>query len=285
MAKKKPTPILTRNVGKDKVIRFFVKGTNKQVSNKNNKAAKAFVNQDFQRLVSSPTAQATLTPFEKQVLRNKENALKGRDIISDKAKKATPKRYRIKGRFVGKDVQNTIDFNPKLKVLFKDKNLNNTEGFENVVTDEQALELLGNEIDSQLTNQIQVLIDNEPWTNISRFRPEGTFTNPIEVLDMINEIERTINDKTNPPTELKVILPNGEEFEGKRAYSELNKFIVEIVDELRTEKGVAALFFLPWKYISPFLIVDLRDFDPRTSFVEQSSTLPRINPDTNKRSA
>lgn len=275
MAKKKATPIIKRSVGKDKVIRFFKNG--KPFSNKNNEAAKQFVNQDFRRLVSSPTAQATLTPFEKLVLRNKQNALKGRDIISEKSQKSADKRFRIKGRLVSKDVQNTIDFNPKLKIVFKDKNLNNNPDFKNVTTSKEALDLLGNMIDTRLTNQIQVIIDNDDWINFDRIRPEGTFSRPIEVLDLIDEINMTI-PKTQPPTILKVITRSGEELTGRDAFGELDAFIVKITDENRTREGVAALFFFPYKYISPFFIVDLREFNEEDddNFVIQTSEMPRV---------
>jgi len=275
MAKKKATPIIKRSVGKDKVIRFFKDG--KPFSNKNNKAAKAFVNQDFRRLVSSPTAQATLTPFEKLVLRNKQNALRGRDIISEKAQKSTAKRYRIKGRVVSKDVQNTIEFNPSLKVLFKDKNLNSDPKLKNVQTSKEALDILSDMIAFRLTKQVQVIIDNDDWTNFDRFRPEGTFSRPIEVLNLIEELNSEIPE-TEPPSQLKVITQSGEELIGQDAFEELDRFIVQITDENRSREGVAALFFLPYKYVSPFFIVDLRNFneEDEDNFVIQTSEMPRI---------
>jgi hypothetical protein len=275
MAKKKTIPVIKRSVGKDKRVRFFKNG--KPLSNKNNEASRAFVNQDFRRLVSSPTAQATLTPFEKLVLRNKQNALKGRDIISEKAQKSSAKRYRIKGRVVSKDVQNTIEFNPKLKALFQDKNLNNEPQLKNVQTSKEALEILSDLIDTKLTNQIQVIIDNDDWINFDRFRPEGTFSRPIEVLDLIKEINMMI-PSTKPPTQLKVITRNGDELIGKEAFAALDEFIVKITDANRSAEGVAALFFFPYKYISPFFIVNLRDFDEEDddNFVIQTSEMPRI---------
>jgi hypothetical protein len=275
MAKKKATPIIKRSVGKDKVVRFFKDG--KPFSNKNNKAAKAFVNQDFRKLVASPTAQATLTPFEKLVLRNKQNALKGRDIISEKAQKSSAKRYRIKGRVVSKDVQNTIEFNPSLKVLFKDKNLNNDPKLKNVQTSKEALDILSDMIALRLTKQVQVIIDNDDWINFDRFRPEGTFSRPIEVLNLIEELNSEIPE-TEPPSQLKVITQSGEELIGQDAYEELDRFIVQITDENRSREGVAALFFLPYKYVSPFFIVDLRNFneEDEDNFVIQTSEMPRI---------
>ncbi len=275
MAKKKATPVIKRSVGKDKVIRFFKNG--KPFSNKNNEAAKQFVNQDFRRLVSSPTAQATLTPFEKLVLRNKQNALKGRDIISEKSQKSADKRFRIKGRLVSKDVQNTIEFNPSLKVLFKDKNLNNDPILKNVQTSKEALDILSDMIAFRLTKQVQVIIDNDDWINFNRFRPEGTFSRPIEVLNLINEINSQIPE-TEPPSQLKVITKSGEELIDQDAYEALDRFIVEITDENRSQEGVAALFFLPFKYVSPFFIVDLRNFneEDEDNFVIQTSEMPRI---------
>ena len=275
MAKKKTIPVIKRSVGKDKRVRFFKNG--KPFSNKNNEASRAFVNQDFRRLVSSLTAQATLTPFEKLVLRNKQNALKGRDIIKEKAIVSSAKRYRIKGRVVSKDVQNTIEFNPKLKALFQDKNLNNEPQLKNVQTSKEALEILSDLIDVKLTNQIQVIIDNDDWINFDRFRPEGTFSRPIEVLDLIKEINMMI-PSTKPPTQLKVITRNGDELIGNDAYKALDEFIVKITDANRSAEGVAALFFFPYKYISPFFIVNLRDFDEEDddNFVIQTSEMPRI---------
>jgi hypothetical protein len=275
MAKKKIIPVIQRSVGKDKRVRFFKNG--KPLSNKNNEASRAFVNQDFRRLVSSPTAQATLTPFEKLVLRNKQNALKGRDIISEKAQKSSAKRYRIKGRVVSKDVQNTIEFNPSLKVLFKDKNLNSDPKLKNVQTSKEALDILSDMIALRLTKQVQVIIDNDDWINFDRFRPEGTFSRPIEVLNLIEELNSEIPE-TEPPSQLKVITPSGEELIGQDAYEELDRFIVQITDENRSREGVAALFFLPYKYVSPFFIVDLRNFneEDEDNFVIQTSEMPRI---------
>lgn len=287
MAKKKATPIIKRSVGKDKVIRFFKNG--KPFRNKNNEAAKAFVNQDFRRLVSSPTAQATLTDFELLVLRNKQNALKSRDIISEKAKKSSAQRYRIKGRLVSKDVANTINFNPSLKTRLKDKNLNNDPLLKNVQNSKEALDILSTMVITKLAkeNPVQVIIDNDDWINFNRFRPEGTFSRPIEVLNLIDEINQLIPD-TEPPAQLKVITRSGVELTGNDAYEELDRFIVQITTENKQREGVAALFFFPYKYVSPFLIVNLNDFNEEDDdfFVIQTSKMPNAKPEThNKKSA
>jgi len=286
MAKKKaiaPKPVIKRSIGKDGRLRFFENG--KPISNKKNEASLKFIRQDFRRLTASPTAQeqAKLTKFEKRALTNRQNALKGRDIISEKAKISSAKRYRIKGRLVSIDVQNTIKFNNKLKETFKnDTNLNNNELLKNVTTDKEALKIMSDMIDFQTTRKktkkltevgIVALIENEDY----KFRPEGTFSRPNEIIVMLDEINSYL-DKTKPPAQLKVITQTGREFTGKEAYKELSEFMTRITDEMRNENSVAAMFFLPYKYVSPFFIVDLREFDENNqkNFITLDSELPQV---------
>ena len=287
MAKKKVIPVIKRSVGKDKVIRFFKNG--KPFSNKDNQAARAFIKQDFDRLVSSPSAQDRLTKFEELVLRNTQNARKGAPKTSVAAKSSSAKRYRIKGQLVSQDVANTINFNPSLNTRFKDKNLNNDPSLKNVKNSKEALAILSNMVVTKLAtdNPVQVIIDNDDWINFNRFRPEGTFSRPIEVLNLIEELNKLIPD-TQPPAQLKVITRDGRGLVGNDAFEELDKFIVQITDDNRKTNGVAALFFFPYKYVSPFLIVDLNEFneDDDDFFVIQDSKMPKARTETNiKKSA
>ena len=284
MAKKKVIPVIKRSVGKDKVIRFFKNG--KPFSNKDNQAARAFIKQDFDRLVSSPSAQDRLTKFEELVLRNTQNARKGAPKTSVAAKSSSAKRYRIKGQLVSQDVANTINFNPSLNTRFKDKNLNNDPSLKNVKNSKEALAILSNMVVTKLAtdNPVQVIIDNDDWINFNRFRPEGTFSRPIEVLNLIEELNKLIPD-TQPPAQLKVITRDGRGLVGNDAFEELDKFIVQITDDNRKTNGVAALFFFPYKYVSPFLIVDLNEFneDDDDFFVIQDSKMPKARPETHIR--
>ena len=284
MAKKKVIPVIKRSVGKDKVIRFFKNG--KPFSNKDNQAARAFIKQDFDRLVSSPSAQDRLTKFEELVLRNTQNARKGAPKTSVAAKSSSAKRYRIKGQLVSQDVANTINFNPSLNTRFKDKNLNNDPSLKNVKNSKEALDILSNMVVTKLAtdNPVQVIIDNDDWINFNRFRPEGTFSRPIEVLNLIEELNKLIPD-TQPPAQLKVITRDGRGLVGNDAFEELDKFIVQITDDNRKTNGVAALFFFPYKYVSPFLIVDLNEFneDDDDFFVIQDSKMPKARPETHIR--
>ena len=285
MAKKKVIPVIKRSVGKDKVIRFFKNG--KPFSNKDNQAARAFIKQDFDRLVSSPSAQDRLTKFEELVLRNTQNARKGAPKTSVAAKSSSAKRYRIKGQLVSQDVAKTINFNPSLNTRFKDKNLNNDPSLKNVKNSKEALDILSNMVVTKLMpkdNPVQVIIDNDDWINFNRFRPEGTFSRPIEVLNLIEELNKLIPD-TQPPAQLKVITRDGRGLVGNDAFEELDKFIVQITDDNRKTNGVAALFFFPYKYVSPFLIVDLNEFneDDDDFFVIQDSKMPKARPETHIR--
>ena len=133
-------------------------------------------------------------------------------------------------------------------------------------------------------NPVQVIIDNDDWINFNRFRPEGTFSRPIEVLNLIEELNKLIPD-TQPPAQLKVITRDGRGLVGNDAFEELDKFIVQITDDNRKTNGVAALFFFPYKYVSPFLIVDLNEFneDDDDFFVIQDSKMPKARPETHIR--
>ena len=163
----------------------------------------------------------------------------------------------------------------------QDTNLNNNEFLKNVTTSEEALKIMSDMIDFQTTRKktkrltevgIVALIENEDY----KFRPEGTFSRANEIIVMLDEINSYL-DKTKPPAELKVITQTGSEFTGKEAYKELSEFMSRITDEMRKESSVAAMFFLPYKYVSPFFIVDLREFDENNqkNFITLDSALPQ----------
>ena len=274
MAKRKVIPVIKRSVGKDGRVRFFVKGTNKQISNKNNAAARAFIKQDFRRLVSSPSAQETLTPFELLSLENTRRAIKGRD----KSSEASQKRFRIKGKVVSRAIQKTIEFNPELKRLFENMNINSQVGFENLKTQKEVIDKLSTLLDEQIQRIIpktsSAIIDNNYWINEDRTpRTEkdfsGTFNKLVEVLNIMPEIDAQ-SAKTRPPSILKVITRNGDTLFGQQAREELERFVAETT-RIQFEKdddktGVAVKFFFPYKVIfpdkgAPELIIDLNRFD------------------------
>lgn len=286
MAKKKPTPILTRSVGKDKVVRFFVKGTNRQVSNKNNKASKAFIKQDFERLVSSPSAQATLTPFEKQSLEQTRRARKG----SAKLRESLQKAFRIQGRRVSKDIENLIKFNPLLQTILRDPKDSTkfvTEltkadpRFSDITTKEDALDVL-NEIlrdpRERRSYEVVAVIENPEH----RRRPAGFFKSPIELVNLLAEtksgktekpLRLRFQDKTKPPTTLLLIMPEGQRYEDEIAIRVLSNYITDITDEFMERESVVAFFNLPYFIQSVDganqLVVDLTSFNPEDEqFVE-----------------
>jgi hypothetical protein len=311
MAKKKPItppPVIKRSIGKDGRLRFFENG--KPISNKKNQASLKFIRQDFRRLTASPTAQqqAKLTEFEKRVLRNTQNSLKGRDKVSDAQKVISDKRYRVKGKFVGRAIQKTIDFNPELRQIFRfNKNINSEQGFENLFTKQQILNKLADLIDLQRQRisppkspsgelLSSAIIDNNDWINIDREpRTEkdfsGTFNKSVEVLDIMQEINAQM-DKTRPPSVLKVINRSGIELFGEQARRELERFVAETTkaqfDKDEEQRAVAVKFFFPYKVIypdkgAPELIIDLNRFneDDDDYFQFQTSEMPV----TQKRSA
>ena len=297
MAKKKATPILTRNVGKDKVVRFFVKGTSRQVSNKKNEASILWVRQNFDRLVASPSAQANLTKQERDTLRNTINARKGREKSAEKAKQ----RFRFNNKFVGKDIQRTIDFNPVLKrALGKRRDLSNIIEFQGLQTKAEVLERLSDLLDSQIQkigpkkapNGIDLssaIIDNNDWINEDRDpRTEqdfsGTFNKLVEVLDIMSEINAQ-RDKTKPKSILKVITRNGDILFGSEAQTELEKFVAQTTkaqfDKDPDKRGVAVKFFFPYKVVfpekgAPEFTIDLNRFneDDDNYFQFETSEMP-----------
>jgi hypothetical protein len=297
MAKKKPItpqPVIKRSIGKDGRLRFFENG--KPISNKKNEASLKFIRQDFRRLTASPTAQeqAKLTKFEKRALTNRQNALKGRDIISEKSKKSISKRYRVKGKVVGNAIQKTIDFNPELRQIFRfNKNINSEQGFENLFTQKEILNKLADLIDSQrqrISPRVSsAIIDNNDWISVDREpRTEkdfsGTFNKSVEVLDIMQEINAQM-DKTRPPSILKVINRSGIELFGEQARRELERFVADTTkaqfDKDPDQRAVAVKFFFPYKVIfpdegAPELIVDLNRFneDDDDYFQFETSEMP-----------
>ena len=290
MAKKKQPQILTRNVGKDKVVRFFVKGTNKQVSNKKNQASILWVRQNFDRLVASPSAQSTLTKQERDSLRNTINARKGREKSAEKAKQ----RFRFDNKFVGKDIQRTIDFNPVLKrALGNRRDLSNIIEFQGLQTKAEVLERLSELLDTQLQRiepkTSSAIIDNNDWINDDRTpRTEqdfsGTFNKLVEVLDIMDEINAQ-RDKTKPKSILKVITKDGDILFGSQAQTELQRFVAETTkaqfDKDPEKKGVAVKFFFPYKVIfpekgAPEFTIDLNRFDEEDEnyFQFETSEMP-----------
>jgi len=288
MAKKKATPILVRNVGKDKVIRFFKDG--KPFSNKKNQASILWVRQNFDRLASSPSAQANLTKAEKDSLRNTINARKGREKSAKKAKE----RFRFNNKFVGKDIQRTIEFNPVLKNAFgKRRDINSIVEFNGLKTNAEVLERLSELLDQQIQivepKTSSAIIDNNDWINEDRIpRTEqdfsGTFNKLVEVLNIMDEINAQ-RDKTKPKSVLKVITRDGDILFGDEAQMELERFVAETTkaqfDKDPDKRGVAVKFFFPYKVIfpdkdAPEFTIDLNRFDEEDDnyFQFETSQMP-----------
>jgi hypothetical protein len=286
MAKKKIIPILKRSVGKDKVVRFFAEGTNRQISNKNNQAAKAFIKQNFDRLVASPSAQATLTPAERLSLEQTRRARKG----AAKSKEALQKAFRIKGKRVSKDIENLIKFNPLLQDIVRDPKdrtkfvteLTKADSrFASLVNNENAIDIL-NEIladpRERRTYEVVAVIENPDYKR----RPEGFFRQPIELVNLLAEtktgkptkpLRLRFQEKTKPPTTLLLIMPEGTRFENEIAIRVLSNYITDITDDFMERNSVVAFFKLPYFIQSVDgtnqVVVDLSDFDPEDEeFVE-----------------
>ncbi len=286
MAKKKAIPVLRRSVGKDNKVRFFAAGTNKQVSNKNNAASRAFIKQNFERLVSSPSAQATLTPFERQSLEQTRRARKG----SAKLKEAFAKSFKIEGRRVSKAVENLIKFNPLLQRIVRDPKdgtkfiteLTKADPrFANLKKTEDAIEILNDILQDpreRRTYEVVAVIDNPDFKR----RPEGFFKQPIELVNLLAELQNgkpekplrlRFQDKTKPPTTLLLIMPEGKRFENEIAIRVLSNYIIDITDDFMEINSVVAFFKLPYFVQSVDganqVVVDLTDFEPEDSdFVE-----------------
>jgi hypothetical protein len=286
MAKKKAIPVIRRSVGKDKRVRFFAEGTSRQISNKNNEAARAFVKQNFDRLVSSPSAQATLTPFEKQSLEQTRRARKG----SAKLKESLSKAFRIKGRRVSKNVENLIKFNPLLQNIVRDPKdgtkfiteLTKADPrFANLKNTEDAIDILNDIVQDpreRRTYEVVAVIENPDYKR----RPEGFFRKPIELVNLLAETQSgklakpqrlRIQDKTKPPTTLLLIMPEGARFENEIAIRVLSNYITDITDDFMEQNSVVAFFKLPYFVQSVDgtnqVVVDLTSFDPEDEdFVE-----------------
>lgn len=284
MAKKKTTPVIQRSVGKDKRVRFFKNG--KPFSNKNNEASRAFVRQNFDRLVSSPSAQATLTPFEKQSLEQTRRARKG----SAKLKESLAKAFRIKGKRVSKNVENLIKFNPLLQNIVRDPKdgtkfiteLTKADPrFSNLKTTEDAIDILNDIVQDprqRRTYEVVAVIENPDYKR----RPEGFFRKPIELVNLLAETQSgklakpqrlRIQDKTRPPTTLLLIMPEGTRFENEIAIRVLSNYITDITDDFMEQNSVVAFFKLPYFVQSVDgtnqVVVDLTSFDPEDEdFVE-----------------
>lgn len=284
MAKKKATPIIKRSVGKDKKVRFFKDG--KPFKNTNNQAARAFIKQDFDRLVSSPSAQATLTPFEKKSLEQTRRARKGRAKLQETLQKA----FRIKGKRVSKDIENLIKFNPLLQDIVRDPKdgkkfiteLTKADPrFANLTNREDAIDIL-NEIlqdpRERRTYEVVAVIENPDYKR----RPEGFFRQPIELVNLLAEtksgkeekpLRLRFQDKTKPPTTLLLIMPDGKRYENQIAIRVLSNYITDITDDFMEQNSVVGFFKLPYFIQSVDganqLVVDLSEFDPEdTDFVE-----------------
>ena len=286
MAKRKAIPVLRRSVGKDKRVRFFAEGTNKQVSNKNNAASKAFIKQNFERLVSSPSAQATLTDFEKKSLEQTRRARKG----SEKLRESIQKAFRIQGRRVSKDIENLIRFNPLLQNIVRDPKdgkkfiteLTKADPrFANLRNREDAIDILNQILQDpreRRTYEVVAVIENPEHKR----RPEGFFRQPIELVNLLAEtksgkeekpLRLRFQDKTKPPTTLLLIMPEGKRFENQIAIRVLSNYITDITDDFMERNSVVAFFKLPYFIQSVDganqLVVDLTDFNPEDEdFVE-----------------
>jgi hypothetical protein len=286
MAKKKIIPILRRSVGKDNRVRFFAEGTNKQISNKNNEASRAFVKQNFDTLIKSESERNKLTPFERFSLEQTRRARKG----AAKSKEALQKAFRIKGKRVSKDIENLIKFNPLLQDIVrdpKDRNKFVTEltkadsRFSSLVNNENAIDIL-NEIladpRERRTYEVVAVIENPEHKR----RPEGFFRQPIELVNLLAEtktgkpekpLRLRFQEKTKPPTTLLLIMPEGTRFENQIAIRVLSNYITDITDDFMERNSVVAFFNLPYFIQSVDgtnqVVVDLTSFDPEDEeFVE-----------------
>lgn len=238
---------IKRTQSKTGQVRYYQDG--KRLTEK--QGAVKYIRQQFSDLAQNPLKRSNLTTYEARVFRNSQNAKKGRDLVSDFAKS----RYRFDGKFVPERI---FKDNPLLQRIYKSKDLNSYKEFQNLTSWSQVSDLLENKI---IYNNLplSVLIKNDEF----RPRQDVTFKKGrlTEIYALLNEINAELKSKGKPPYALKVVTPSGLELTGRDAVRAIESIVEQKVRERSEDNSVYAAVTLPYRFVWPFMVVDLAEFE------------------------
>lgn len=215
-----------------------------------------YIRQQFSDLAQNPLKRSNLTTYEARVFRNSQNAKKGRDLVSDFAKG----RYRFDGKFVPERI---FKDNPILKLAYKDKDLNTYKEFQNLTSWRQVSDLLENKIIYN-SLELSVLIKNDEL----KPRQDGTFKKGrlTEIYALLNEINAELKSKGKPPYTLQVLTPSGNKLTGRDAVRAIESLVEQKVRERSEDNSVYAAINLPYRFVWPFMLIDLAEFEENIDF-------------------
>lgn len=172
-------------------------------------------------------------------------------------------RYRFgDGRFVGKNVQSTIVNNPELKDILPNKVLSKNPEFFDVTDNETALDILDSILSESRPQRKEIVtfIQND------ELHPRDDFKFKINQPIAIYELIKELNDiKPKKGVKLKVIKEDGSEVIGREATKYLSKWNIEKFEEIKRKypDAVGGVIKYPHKFVSPYLIIDLRLVDDK----------------------
>jgi hypothetical protein len=224
--------------------------------------------------------------FEKQQQRKAETARKAREIKKFVSKndrvtftqggkrlpakkgsesfnkqKAALQQFRFaNGRPASTDVQQTLRAYPRISKAIKNKLFKNSDDFKDAKTNEEVMDILNKLIANEKSEiKLITLIDNPEFKDRIMDKPVDIYN----LMDVLNKEAKELGWKKPKRPKLKVIFENGNFVTGKAAIEALFDWDTEIFEQLKKKFGFAVGGFIPLrvKFISPFIVVDLREMN------------------------
>jgi len=161
------------------------------------------------------------------------------------------------GRWVGKDVQSTITNNPILKDILPNKVLSKNPEFFDVTDNETALDILDAILSEGQPDRKEIIT----FIKNDELHPRDDFkfklNQPIAIYQLIRELNSL---KPKKGVKLKVIKLDGSELIGREATKYLSDWNIEKFEEIKKKypDAVGGVIKYPHKFVSPYLVVDLR---------------------------
>jgi hypothetical protein len=159
-----------------------------------------------------------------------------------------------------RDVQQTLRAYPRISKAIKDKLFKNSDDFKNAKTNEEVMAILNKLISEEdKTIKLITLIDNPEFKDRIMDKPVDIYN----LMDVLKQQAKDLGWKKPKVPKLKVIFENGNFVTGKAAIEALFDWDTEIFEQLKKKFGFAVGGYIPLrvKFISPFIVVDLREMN------------------------
>jgi hypothetical protein len=268
-----------QNSNKGQIIRRTIKGEVKFFKNSKpipNKSAEPRFEKQQQRKAELARQARIIKKFvsktgEERFTQGGKRLPNKKGAQSFKRQQAAFKQFRFAdGRPVSRDVNQTILNNQNLLDILPNKILPNNPEFFDVNDNETALSVLDEILQriSKTKTAVTTLIRND------ELHPRDDFkfkvNQPIAIYELTQELNSMKPKEGDPPMpkkgiKLKVIKLDGSELVGREAKKYLEAWNLSKFEEIKKKypDAVGGVIKYPHKFISPFLIIDLRLVDDK----------------------